>query len=143
MISLETARKLKQAGLVWKPALFDFFAIPDRDLDDRVFVIADMPVMIENLFGAQVVSFQGASEWALDSLVTSELVWLPSETQLRQCLQESLLAAGNSGLRLTANLAGYSCEFKGKAGRMSFRASQACEAYALALLNILEKRHLG
>ena len=40
--------------------------------DERVFVISDIQATIETLQGAQVVSFQGASEWALDSLVLSE-----------------------------------------------------------------------
>ena len=32
MISLETARRLKEAGLEWVPANGDQFVIPDRDM---------------------------------------------------------------------------------------------------------------
>ena len=94
MISLETARCLKNAGLEWRPALNDFLAIPDRYMDEKVFVISDMLVTIDVLQGMQMVFFQGASEWALDALVTQETVWLPSETQLRKALEAALLVEG-------------------------------------------------
>ena len=74
MISLDTALELKGAGLVWVPQILDFFAIPDRNMDDRVFVISDMLVTVDILQGMQVVSFQGSSEWALDYLVTTNAV---------------------------------------------------------------------
>ena len=137
MISLSTARKLKQAGLDWQPKLNDFFAIPERDLDERVFVIADMLSTIELLQDNQVVSFQGASEWALDSLVLSEVVWMPSEEQLRLALEEALLKRKRFGLRLVANLGGYRCEVPGDQEWQDFEASSAEEAYAAALLSLL------
>ena len=137
MISLSIARKLKAAGLQWKPTLFDFFAIPDREMDERVFVISDMPATVERYFGTQVVSFQGASEWALDSLVTSEAIWLPSEAQLRGMLEDGLIAVGAAGFRLSADLGGYTCELLLNLGRMVFRAQEASEAYALALLYLM------
>ncbi|HEX7976622.1 MAG TPA: hypothetical protein VF498_19590, partial [Anaerolineales bacterium] len=102
MISLDTSQKLKAAGLTWVPALFDFFAIPDRHMDEKAFVISDMLVTVDVLQGLQVVSFQGASEWALDSLVTTDAVWLPSEAQLRQAVESALLAAGRGELRLVS-----------------------------------------
>ena len=47
MISTATALRLKQAGLIWQPAVLDCFAINGRDLDDKVFVISDMLVTVE------------------------------------------------------------------------------------------------
>ncbi|HEX9027759.1 MAG TPA: hypothetical protein VF823_01210 [Anaerolineales bacterium] len=138
MISLATAQKLKAAGLNWAPALFDLFAIPDRSMDDKVFVISDMLVTVDILQGLQVVSFQGASEWALDSLVTADTVWLPSEAQLRQAVESGLLAAGRSELRLLSDLRGYICEFYLDEKVHSFEAGDASEAYASALLFLLE-----
>jgi hypothetical protein len=64
MISLQTARKLKEAGLSWQPALNDFFAIPDREMDDQIFVISEVQVTVEVMQELQVLTFQGASEWA-------------------------------------------------------------------------------
>jgi hypothetical protein len=136
MISLDTAVKLKSAGLVWRPALHDFFAIPEHGLDDRVFVIGDMLATVELLQGLQVISFQGASEWALDSIVFSEAVWMPGESQLRQVLEEVLLSMGFTGLRLISNPNGYRCEIPTINGWRGYEASEASEAYALAILAI-------
>jgi len=38
---LSIARLLKDAGLQWQPELNDFFAIPDRGIDEKIFVISD------------------------------------------------------------------------------------------------------
>ncbi len=138
MISLNTARRLKSAGLAWQPALLDFFAIPDRDLDDKIFVISDILATIEELQGTKMVSFQGASEWALDALISDEAVWLPSEGQLRQALEEILLSTGHPRLQLTSALGGYQCDFHFQGQVVSFHASDASETYAAALLFLLE-----
>jgi hypothetical protein len=138
LISLGTAKKLKAAGLSWQPVLHDFFAIPDRDMDDVVFVISEMLVTVDFIQGMQVVSFQGASEWALDALVTSESVWLPSETQLRNLIEEILLDRGRSELRLMSSISGFRCEIWLGNRLMSFEAVDASETYAAALLFLLE-----
>jgi hypothetical protein len=138
MITLETAKALKSAGLAWEPALLDFFAIPDRQMDEKLFVISDILVTVELLQGLQVVSFQGASEWALDSLVTTEAVWMPSEAQLRQALETALLVTGRPELRLVGSLAGYRCEYVYRGNLLSFEAKDASEAYAAALLYMLK-----
>lgn len=140
MISLDSAILLKEGGLEWKPALNDFFAIPDRYMDDKVFVISDMLVTVDVLQGMQVVSFQGASEWALDSLVTDETVWLPNESQLRKALEAALLATGHPELKLISDLKGCRCEINFEAKKHTFEAEDATEAYAAALLYILERR---
>ena len=57
MISLELAQALNSAGLEWTPALHDFLAIPDRDLDESFFVIRDVQVITDIFLGNQVVSF--------------------------------------------------------------------------------------
>ena len=61
MLSLNTARALRQVGLVWKPAEFDFFAVPDRDLDERVFVISDMPAAVGNIQGTPMFRGTGGN----------------------------------------------------------------------------------
>lgn len=138
MILLETAQRLKASGLVWRPALNDFFAIPERGMDDRVFVISDLLANIERLQGVLVVSFQGASEWALDSLVLTEAVWMPSESQLREILVTLLIAQGRSGLRLIGSLSGYLCEIPTDLGWKQFTSPDASEAYAQAILYLME-----
>ena len=138
MISLETAQKLKQAGLKWVPEVHDFFAIPDRNLDDRVFVISDMLVTIEELSGMQIVSFQGASEWALDYLATIEAVWIPREDQLRRGIEELQMVGGETGVQLSGGLGGYRCDITYGSQLKRFSADEASEAYAAALLYLLE-----
>lgn len=137
MISLNTALKLKKAGLSWQPAHLDFFAIPERNMDERIFVISDMLVTVDIIQGMQVVSFQGASEWALDSLVTVEAVWLPREDQLRQILEAVLMRQGWLDLRLVSTLRGYSCQIRYEGKELTFEETDASEAYAQALLYLL------
>jgi hypothetical protein len=138
MISLATALALKAAGLTWMPMDLDFFAIPDRQMDERIFVISDMLVTVDILQGLQVVAFQGASEWALDSLVTTEAVWMPREDQLRMALEAALLASGRPELRLSGGLNGYRCEMLHEGKLVAFEAKDASEAYARALLHLLD-----
>jgi hypothetical protein len=137
MIPLELARQLKAAGLGWTPALFDTFGIPDRNLDDKVFVISDMLVTSEVLGGLPIVSFQGAAEWALDYIVTAETVWIPSESQLRQRLEAALLEGGRPELHLNIGLNGcrLECVFRGQP--ILLEGPDPENLYAQALLHIL------
>jgi len=138
MISAATARELKNAGLTWRPALHDFFVIPERQMDDLVFVISDIQVTVERMQGEQMLSFQGASEWALDSLVMGESIWLPSEEQLRRLLEEALLIGGRPEIRLSGGLGGYRCEVHYRGQPLAFEGAEPSEAYAAALLHLLK-----
>ena len=138
MISLQLARQLKDAGLQWQPAKNDFFVIPDRGLDEHVFVISDMLATLETLQGQEVVAFQGASEWALDDLATGELIWLPREDQIRQLLEAALLERGLLALHMESDLEGCRCTIRYRNQSRTFRARQADEAYAAALIHLLE-----
>jgi hypothetical protein len=103
VITLELARRLREAGVDWKPARGDRFAIPDRDMDEAVFVVSDMVVEIQELPSGPLVKFNGTTEWALDSIQLRETVWLPREEQLRELLGEAFvsLAAAPDGLSVT------------------------------------------
>jgi hypothetical protein len=109
-------------------------------MDDKVFVISDVLVTVEMMQGMEVVAFQGASEWALDSLIATEAIWIPSEAQLREALEGILLAAGRPELRLTSSLSGYVCEFTLGGQRHSFQSEDAAGAYAQALLFVLKEQ---
>jgi hypothetical protein len=137
MISLALAKQLKDAGLLWEPQTLDLFGLPERNMDERVFVISDMLVTIEMLKGLQVVSFQGASEWALDYLVTTEAVWIPREDQLRTALEALLLATGRPELHLYCGLTGCRLDLQFQDDQLSFQAEDASHAYAAALLHLL------
>jgi hypothetical protein len=138
MISPTLAQQLKVAGLSWTPAKNDFFAIPDRGFDDTIFVISDMTVMVAELRGQLAVHFHGALEWALDYILISELVWLPTETQLRELLEQQLVGEPEPALKLVSTTDGYHCEIHFQGETLEFDAFGVSETYGLALLHILE-----
>ncbi len=142
MISTELAQRLKRAGLVWQPRLHDHFMIPDVGMDERLFVLTDMVVSMEVLDGRPVFSFNGAVEWALDYVMQTEAVWMPTEEQLRQQLQACLGAASSLTLRLTATEDGwaascYTCTALVHGRPYVVQSPQADEAYAQLLLACL------
>jgi len=144
MISLALARKLKSSGLTWNPQLNDFFAIPERELDEKVFVISDVSTYLGVQHGLPVIHFHGAEEWALDQIATGETVWLPTEEQLRLILEHRLLEAMSLDadlplLTLARTAIGYGCSIQFRKESLKFEAEDASEAYGLALLFVLER----
>jgi hypothetical protein len=137
LLSLATARALRAAGLAWQPAQLDCFAIPDRGLDERVFVLADMPAALAQIQGQAMMTFEGAVEWALDYVAAGEVVWLPSEAQLRELLTARLASDPSAHLSLTLIPAGCRCELHYRGESLSFEAPNGAEAYAAALLHTL------
>jgi hypothetical protein len=138
MITLETAGRLKAEGLRWLPKEGDRFAIPDRGLDEHVFVISQMSTTVQRLRGYPVIMFQGAYEWALDYIWVNEVIWLPSEAQLRASLASRLVSGrGQPTLRLTHTPGGYVCEILFHDTYLTFEAADASESYAEALLHVL------
>lgn len=138
MISLALARELREAGLVWKAGIHDFFAIPDRDLDDRLFVVTDVMAYLEILRGWPVVTFHGTAEWALDYILTTEVVWMPTEGQLRQELEDILRGEAEQKLQLNFKGESYVCEIYYQDQALQFNRPTAEEAYAAALLHALK-----
>jgi len=126
VISVEQARRLRKAGALWVPATGDRFLVPDRGMDDDVFVVSDMTVEVHDYPGGKVIGFNGTTEWALDSIEQREVVWLPREDQLRALLGEQFV-------RLEAVPEGYAVETS--TGR--FLEEDAEQAYAEALLDLL------
>ncbi|GAB4498556.1 MAG: hypothetical protein OHK0052_12100 [Anaerolineales bacterium] len=140
MISLQTAQQLRQYGLLWHPALHDFFAIPERGIDHLVFVISDMVVGVELLGGYPVVTFNGSAEWALDYVTLTDVIWLPSEGQLRHLIETRLFSMPQAELRLQGTSAGgYTCILAEADDTRQFHAVSASEAYAQALLYLLKR----
>lgn len=140
VISLSRARELKEAGLVWKPASYDFFGIPDRGMDEHVFVINDITVLVEQVMGHVAVTFHGTPEWALDYVMVTEVVWLPTEAQLREALEEGLLGEPQPSVTFQTTLAGYRCVIRFQGQVRSFESFGASETYAAALLHVLKNR---
>jgi len=88
---VQLATALRAAGVAWSPAKGDRFVVPDRDLDDHVFVVSDMVVDVTDAVGGPLPAFNGTIEWALDSVEAAEAIWLPREDQLRELLGSAFL----------------------------------------------------
>ena len=138
MISSELAVRLKRAGLEWRPAERDFFMMPEHNLDEQIFVVSALPALVQNFHSEMSITFHGSIEWALDYVLLSEAVWLPTETQMRVLLADTI--GIDAPLRLDRTAAGYRVRIAFGPDLVDFDAADAEAAYALALLRVLEKR---
>jgi hypothetical protein len=91
VISIDLARRLRSAGVSWTPTRGDRFVVPDRDMDDDVFVVSDMVIEVHHAPGGAFMGFNGTTEWAMDSVEEHKVLWLPREDQLREMLGDRLL----------------------------------------------------
>jgi hypothetical protein len=140
VISLRIATELKACGLVWQPSLHDFFAIPESDLDNRNFVVSDMMIDIHQLFGRQIITFNGAVEWSLDNIMMAEAVWMPTESQLRELVKGRLPNESDPSLQLLGQGGNYRCRITSGESTAIFKADDASDAYGMALLHFLQEQ---
>lgn len=133
MISVPLAKELRSAGLLWRPRQFDFFHIPDRDLDERIFVIADLSVDVQPLAdGIAAITFNGAVEWSLDYILQQDVIWLPTEAQVRSFLGDRLQT-------LERTETGWACTISpDPSGQGRHVGSTASDAYGKALLALVQ-----
>jgi hypothetical protein len=130
VIGVQLATELREAGLVWKPGPGDRFAIPDRDLDEEVFVLSNMTIEVYSMPEGRVIGFNGTTEWALDDVEIDETIWLPREDQLRELLGGTFqaLERSDTGYRVVIDLLGE---------RRAFDGHDPEQAYGAALLHLL------
>ena len=134
VLSVATARALRDAGLQWTPARGDSFVMPDRGMDSDLFVLSDMTTEVHQFPAGPVIGFNGTTEWALDSIEQAAALWVPAEHQLRERLGEAFagLAPTGDGYRVTLRVDGATTGYEGP---------DPAEAYALALLHLLRSPH--
>jgi hypothetical protein len=132
VLPVPLALRLRDAGLRWKPAPGDRFAIPDRDLDDEVFVLSNMVIAVHELPDGPVIGFNGTTEWAMDDLEQSEAIWLPREDQLRELL-------GGTFHMLERTHGGYRVEITIGDRRLGFESATAEQGYGEALLDLIQR----
>jgi hypothetical protein len=132
VLPVDLAVRLKEAGLSWKPAPGDRFAVPDRDLDEDVFVFSGMTIEVHELPDGPVIGFNGTTEWALDDIDQADAVWLPREDQLRELLGGTFrgLDRTDEGYRVALDLPG---------GPAAVTAPTAEQAYGEALLHLIRR----
>lgn len=132
MISVTTAERLAQAGVVWHPGEGDRFVVRAMDLEDEVFTLANMVVEARDHPTGTLLAFNGTTEWALDSVPAEKALWLPREEQLRELLGGTFRSLGRSQTGEFAVV----IEIPSQPAR-SFIADDAAEAYAAALLALI------
>jgi len=130
VISLGLALRLRDAGLIWEPAPGDRFAIPNRGMDEDVFVLSTMTIEVHDLPGRTVIGFNGTTEWALDDVDKDATIWLPREDQLRELL-------GDAFRRLERAGAGWRAVVMIWEEIVDFTAADPETAYAEALVHLL------
>jgi hypothetical protein len=127
VIAVELARRLRDAGVTWEPTPGDRFVIPDRGMDDDVFVVSNMTIDVHEFPTGRVIGFNGTVEWALDSVEQEAALWLPSETQLREHLGGAFVGLRRSDGR-------YRVELDVEGRRTEVPGDDPDEAYGRALL---------
>jgi len=90
MITVELARTLVDAGVLWEPRAGDRFVIDAELLTAEVFWISDLTVEVHSYREQSLLGFNGTTEWALDSVTLDQALWLPREDQLRELLGSRL-----------------------------------------------------
>lgn len=132
MISRELAEQLAP-HLDWVPANGDRFYIPRPEIAESVFTVSDMVVELIVRNGESRFHFNGTVEWALDSVESADVIWLPREDQLRQMIGSIFLSldAGGDGFVVTVSGPGRAFHTEPQ--------SEASDAYALALLYVFRQ----
>ena len=131
VISVALAAKLRDAGLRWTPTRGDRLVVFGKEMDGDVFVLSDMTIEVYRPpGGAEVIGFNGTTEWALDSIDFDEALWLPNEGQLRELLRGAFRRLSRTGELWQVDLV--------IAGREEIvRDLDPEEAYGLALLYLI------
>ncbi len=132
MISVELAAALRGAGLVWRPRPGDRFVLTSGTFDDEVFTLSDMVVEAHQAPAGSVLSFNGTTEWALDSTSAQDALWLPREDQLRE-----LLGASFRALTFDGKVYRVMVVLPAAPGPTRYPAADAADAYGAALLDLV------
>lgn len=131
MISTDLATRLRDAGLVWKPADGDRFHIDAPELAAEVFTVSTLTIEAHHFSTGTVLGFNGTTEWALDSVDIEDTLWLPREDQLRSLL-------GSTFRSLRHDDGGYVVDVVLLDRPRTFAAPEAADAYGQALLALVE-----
>lgn len=136
VISIDYARSLRDAGLLWSPASGDRFVIDSPELASEVFTVSEMTIEAHTFDTGTILGFNGTTEWALDSVALENALWLPREGQLRE-----LLGDGFRSLTMVGPV--FRVELATANGLAYFdSADDASDAYALAALEMFRVRPL-
>lgn len=132
MISTDLAVSLREAGLVWHPRSGDRFQLNEPEFEADVFTVSEMTIEAREFPTGKLLSFNGTTEWALDSVALEDALWLPHEDQLRELLRSTFRS-----LHRMADTHEVEIEVGGE--RLTFQHPEPADAYALAVLELLRR----
>jgi hypothetical protein len=130
MISREIASRLRPL-LTWVPANGDLFFVPKPEIAESSFMVSDMVVELVVANNESRFHFNGTVEWALDSVESDDVVWLPREDQLRGLLGSHFLSLDATGGTYVVTVSGPIRAFH------TPPEADAADAYAQALIYVL------
>jgi hypothetical protein len=132
MISTDLAQALRDAGLSWRPRSGDRFQLDEPEFEADVFTVSEMTIEPREYPTGRILSFNGTTEWALDSVALEDALWLPHEHQLRELLRGAFRA-----LRRLPDTHEVEIVLGGE--RRVFEHPEPADAYALAVLELLRR----
>lgn len=132
MISTELARTLRDDGLTWHPRSGDSFQLDEPEFEADVFTVSEMTIEPREYPAGKILSFNGTTEWALDSVALDDALWLPREDQLRELLRSTFRS-----LRRLPDT--YEVVIVVADETLVSEHPEPADAYALALLELLRR----
>ena len=143
MISTDSALALRAAGLVWHPVSGDRFQLNEPEFEADVFTVSEMTIEPREYSTGKILSFNGTTEWALDSVALDDALWLPREDQLRDLLGASFRSLERVEATETLDdvslpVAAYRVVTVVDGAPREIEATDAADAYARALIVLLD-----
>jgi hypothetical protein len=132
VISIENARALSDAGVLWRPEPGDRFTIDEPELLGELFWISDFTIEVHAYQDEVILGFNGTTEWALDSVPIDLALWLPREDQLRDLIGDRLQ-------RVTRDDSGWEVVVEEGEHRRTVEHDDIENAYAEALLAVIDR----
>jgi hypothetical protein len=137
VISTELALALREAGLVWRPGSGDRFQLDEPEFDADVFTVSEMTIEPREYPTGRILSFNGTTEWALDSVALEDALWLPHEHQLRELLRGAFRALRRRPDTHEVEIVLHQAD--GSEELRVFEHPEPADAYALAVLELLRR----
>jgi hypothetical protein len=139
MISTESAMALREAGLVWHPRSGDRFQLDEPEFEADVFTVSEMTIEPREYPTGRILSFNGTTEWALDSVALEDALWLPHESQLRELLRGTFRSLRRLSDTHQVEIVLRSVEPPHGDEVLVFEHPEPADAYALAVLELLRR----
>lgn len=139
MISTELAVALRDAGLVWHPRSGDRFQLDEPEFEADVFTVSEMTIEPRDYPTGSILSFNGTTEWALDSVALEDALWLPHENQLRELLRGAFRSLRRLDDTHEVSIALRRSQRPDEEETLTFEHPEPADAYALAVLEMLRR----